>query len=153
MCCSFFVKIYFNFREIIFFRSTAQICKFSSWISYPSCVTSCDEYTWPPVFLQHNPLFYLLNLIPCHYWSWRRNIYFLDEYFSDILFLCRIVASKQNSSYNDRLDRTYWASSFWQTKGWLKIYCRHFLVYLCCSIVRRTQSPAKFTYWASKYEK
>ena len=81
MCCSFFVKIYFNFREIIFFRSTAQICKFSSWISYPSCVTSCDEYTWPPVFLQHNPLFYLLNLIPCHYWSWQRNIYFLVNIF------------------------------------------------------------------------
>ena len=60
---------------------------------------------WPHVtnildlryFCQHNPLFYLLNLIPCHYWSWRRNIYFLDEYFSGILFLCRIVASKQNS--------------------------------------------------------
>ena len=28
-------------------------------------------------FCQHNPLFYHLNLIPCHYWSWRRNIYFL----------------------------------------------------------------------------
>ena len=147
MCCSFFVKIYFNFREIIFFRSTAQICKFSPWRLPELCDLMWRiylVYIWT-VFLQHNPLFYLLNLIPCHYWSWRRNIYFLDEYFSDILFLCRIVASKQNSFYNDRLDRTYWASSFWQTKGWLKIYCRHFLVYLCCSIVRRTQSPAKFT--------
>ena len=28
-------------------------------------------------FCQDNPLFYHLNLIPCHYWSWRRNIYFL----------------------------------------------------------------------------
>ena len=40
---------------------------------------------WPHVtnkldlryFCQHNPLFYHLNLIPCHYWSWQRNIYFL----------------------------------------------------------------------------
>ena len=32
--------------------------------------------------LQHNPLFYHLNLIPCHYWSWQRNIYFLVNIFS-----------------------------------------------------------------------
>ena len=31
--------------------------------------------------LQHNPLFYHLNLIPCHYWSWQRNIYFLVNIF------------------------------------------------------------------------
>ena len=37
---------------------------------------------WPHVtnildlwyFCQHNPLFYHLNLIPCYYWSWQRNI-------------------------------------------------------------------------------
>ena len=32
-------------------------------------------------FCQDNPLFYHLNLIPCHYWSWRRNIYFLVNNF------------------------------------------------------------------------
>ena len=32
-------------------------------------------------FCQHNPLFYHLNLIPCHYWSWQRNIYFLVNIF------------------------------------------------------------------------
>ena len=44
---------------------------------------------WPHVtnildlryFCQHNPLFYHLNLIPCHYWSWQRNIYFLVNIF------------------------------------------------------------------------
>ena len=44
---------------------------------------------WPRVmnildfryFCQHNPLFYHLNLIPCHCWSWRRNIYFLVNTF------------------------------------------------------------------------
>ena len=32
-------------------------------------------------FCEHNPLFYHLNLIPCRYWSWQRNIYFFGEYF------------------------------------------------------------------------
>ena len=44
---------------------------------------------WPHVsnvldlryFCEHNPLFYHLNLIPCHYWSWQRNIYFLVNIF------------------------------------------------------------------------
>ena len=33
----FFVKIYFSFWEIIFFRSTAQICKFLPWILPELC--------------------------------------------------------------------------------------------------------------------
>ena len=49
---------------------------------------------WPHVtnildlryFCQHNPLFYHLNLIPCHYWSWRRNIYFLVNIFVRHIF-------------------------------------------------------------------
>ena len=32
-------------------------------------------------FCQRNPLFYHLNLIPCHYWSWKRNIFFLVNIF------------------------------------------------------------------------
>ena len=44
---------------------------------------------WPRVmnildlryFCQHNPFFYHLNLIPCHCWSWQRNIYFLVNTF------------------------------------------------------------------------
>ena len=40
---------------------------------------------WPHVtivldlwyFCAHDPLFYHLNLIPCRYWSWQINIYFL----------------------------------------------------------------------------
>ena len=44
---------------------------------------------WPRVtnlldllyFCQYNTLFYCLNLIPCHYWSWQRNIYFLVNIF------------------------------------------------------------------------
>ena len=44
---------------------------------------------WPHVtnlldlryFCQHNPLFYHLNLILCHHWSWQRYIYFLVNIF------------------------------------------------------------------------
>ena len=44
---------------------------------------------WPRVtntldlwyFWQHNPLLYHLNLNPCRYWSWQRNIYFLVNIF------------------------------------------------------------------------
>ena len=44
---------------------------------------------WPHVtnlldlryFCQHNPLFYHLKLIPCHYWSWQIKIYFLVNIF------------------------------------------------------------------------
>ena len=44
---------------------------------------------WPHVtnildlryFCQHNTVLYHLNLIPCHYWSWQRNIYFLVNIF------------------------------------------------------------------------
>ena len=41
----------------------------------------CNEYTWPWYFCQHNPFFYHLKLIPYHYWSWQRNIYFLVNTF------------------------------------------------------------------------
>ena len=34
-----------------------------------------------PYFCRHNPLFYNLNLILCHYWSWQRKIYFLVNIF------------------------------------------------------------------------
>ena len=44
---------------------------------------------WPHVtnlldlryFCRHNPLFYHLNLIPWHYWGWKKNIYFLVNIF------------------------------------------------------------------------
>ena len=32
-------------------------------------------------FCQHKPLLYNLNVTPCHYWSWQRNIYFLVNIF------------------------------------------------------------------------
>ena len=35
---------------------------------------------------RYNPLFYHLNLIPCHYWIWKRNIYFLMNIFVRHIF-------------------------------------------------------------------
>ena len=74
------MKIYFSFQEIFFSfdRSNMQIF-----------IVNITRVVWPHVtnkldlryFCQHNPLFYHLNLVPCHYWSWQRNIYFLVNIF------------------------------------------------------------------------
>ena len=76
----FFVKIYFSSREMIFFVPP---------LKYANFTVNITRVVWPHVtnildlryFCQHNPLFYYLNLIPCHYWSWKRNIYFLVNIF------------------------------------------------------------------------
>ena len=68
-----FEKWYFSFD-----RSNMQIF-----------TLNITRVVWPHVtnlldlryFCRHNPLFYHLNLIPCHYWSWQRNIYFLVNIF------------------------------------------------------------------------
>ena len=68
-----FEKWYFSFD-----RSNMQIF-----------TVNITRVVWPHVsnvldlryFCEHNPLFYHLNLIPCHYWSWQRNIYFLVNIF------------------------------------------------------------------------
>ena len=52
-------------------------------------IVNITRVVWPHVtnfldlryFCQHNPLFYHLNLIPCHYRSWQRNIHFLVNIF------------------------------------------------------------------------
>ena len=77
----FFLWKYILVFEKWYFRSTAQICKFSPWI--------LPRVVWPHVtnlrglqyFCWYNPLFYHLNLNPCHYWRWQRNIYFLENIF------------------------------------------------------------------------
>ena len=52
-------------------------------------IVNIIQVVWPHVtnvldlryFCEHNPLFDHLNLIPCRYWSWHRNIYFLVNIF------------------------------------------------------------------------
>ena len=43
----------------------------------PICSSNCGVW----YFCGNDPLFYYLNLIPCRYWSWQRNIYFLVNIF------------------------------------------------------------------------
>ena len=73
-----FEKLFFSFD-----RSNTQIF-----------TVNITRVVWPHVtnlldlryFCQHNPLFYHLNLIPRHYWSWQRNIYFLVNIFVRLPF-------------------------------------------------------------------
>ena len=70
----------FIFRGIIFSFDRSNMQLFT---------VNITRVVWPHVtnlldlryFCRHNPLFYHLNLIPCHYWSWQRNIYFLVNIF------------------------------------------------------------------------
>ena len=78
--CSFLWKYILVFEKWFFSfdRSNMQIF-----------TVNITRVVWPHVtnvldlryFCEHNPLFYHLNLIPCHYWSWQRNIYFLVNIF------------------------------------------------------------------------
>ena len=82
---------------------------------------------WPHVtnlldlryFCRHNPLFYHLNLIPCHYWSWQRNIYFLVNIFVRHTF----SMSKSSIKTKTVLTVTEMTESTellaFKTKGWL----------------------------------
>ena len=72
-----FEKLYFSFD-----RSNMQIF-----------TLNITRVVWPHVtnlldlryFCRHNPLFYHLNLIARHYWSWQRNIFFLVNIFVGLL--------------------------------------------------------------------
>ena len=67
----------FSFREMNFFVRPLKYANFHREY-YPSCVTNILDHQY---FYQHNPLFYHLNLILCHYWSWQSHIYFLVNIF------------------------------------------------------------------------
>ena len=75
------MKIYFSFWEINFFVRLLKYAKFhrhNTRVVWPH-VTNILDLRY---FCQHNRLFYLLNLISCHYWSWKIDIYFfLDDIF------------------------------------------------------------------------
>ena len=75
----FFVKIYFSFWEMSFFVPSLKYANIHpiTRVVWPHVTNLLDlSYFW-----RHNPLFYHLNLIPCHYWSWKRNIYSLVNIF------------------------------------------------------------------------
>ena len=84
-----FEKLFFSFD-----RSNMQIFALNiTRVVWPHVTNKLDlQY-----FCRHNPLFSHLNLIPYHYQSWLGNTVFIfwQIFLSDILFLCRKVASKQ----------------------------------------------------------
>ena len=82
MWCGFFVKINFSFREMILFVRPLKYANFHPEY-YTSCVTSGNEFTWPPVFVSEWSFVYHLNLIPCHYWSCKEIFIFWWIFLSD----------------------------------------------------------------------
>ena len=76
----FFVKIYFSFRELTFFYSTAQIRKFSPWIS----LELCDDSTWPPTFLSTHAFVLSSKLNPLLLLKLANKYLLFGEYFCKV---------------------------------------------------------------------
>ena len=109
---------------------------------------------WPRVtnlldlryFCQPNPLFYHLNLILCHYWSWQIDIYFLVNIFVQHTFSKSKSSIKRKTvltitdtiEYNEPL-------AFQRQKVGHKVTVKVSLCICVFSILRRNRSPAKFT--------
>ena len=132
MWCNIFCENIFQFSRNDFSRSIAKICKF-----LPSILPELCDLVYIldlQYFFQNNPFFYHLNLIPCHCWSWKRNIYFLVNTFVRHNF----PMSKSSITESTEL------LTFKRQKDGYKVTVN--IVYLCRSILRRTQSPEKFTY-------
>ena len=72
--------MYFSFWEVSFSFDRLNMQIFT---------LNITRVVWPHVtnlldlryFCRHNPLFYHLHLIPCHYWSCQRDVYFLVNIF------------------------------------------------------------------------
>ena len=83
--CSFFVKIYFSFREISFLVRPLKYANFHC-ECYSSCVTSCNEYTRPPVFLTTLSSVVLSKLNPLSLLRLEKEYLFFGEYFCPTYF-------------------------------------------------------------------
>ena len=136
----FFVKIYFSCREIIFFVRLLKYANFHREY-YPSCVTSGISVnlihsfiikTWSPVIIEAGKVIFIF------WWI----------FLSDILFLCRIVASKQRQFNNDRYERIYWA--FKRQKDGYKVTVK---ISLCiCVVLSWDELKVRQNLLASDYE-
>ena len=78
-----FCENIFYFSRKDFFRSNMKIFTVNiTWVVWTH-VTNILDLRY---FRQHNFFLLLSNLIPCHYWSWQRNIYFLVNIFDQHTF-------------------------------------------------------------------
>ena len=80
---------------VLWFFLQKFILVFKKWLFSFDCsniqifIVNITRVVWPHVtipldlwhFCRHNTLFYHLNLIPCHYFSWKINVYFLVNIF------------------------------------------------------------------------
>ena len=77
---NFLVKIYFSFREMIFFVQPLKYANFHR-EDYPSCVTSYNEYTWPSVFLSTYSFVLSSNINPLSLLKLAKKFFFLVNVF------------------------------------------------------------------------
>ena len=83
-------------------------------------VTSFNEFTWLSVLLSTEYFFNHLNLIPCHYWSWQRNIYFLVNIFVRNIFSMSksSIKTKIFWTMTDMTESTELLALKWQKDGY-----------------------------------
>ena len=75
-CVVFLSKYIFSFREMTFFVRPLKYANFHR-EHYPSCVTSCIEYTWTPIFLSTKSFVLSSKINPLSLLKLASNIYFL----------------------------------------------------------------------------
>ena len=115
-------------------------------------------------FCQHNPLFYHLNLIPCHYWSWQRNIYFLVNIFvrhtfsmsknsiktKTVLTITDMTEStellgfkREKDGYKvaEKISLCIWVVLSWdELKVWQNLLASDYEIYMACLLVATVAS-------------
>ena len=93
--CPYYCGVVFLWKYILVFEKWFFSFERSNMQIFTVDIT---RVVWPHVtnllslwyFCQHNPLFYHLKFIPCHYWGWKRNIYFLVNIFVRHTFSMKI---------------------------------------------------------------
>ena len=115
-------------------------------------MTSCNKYILGHrYFCQHNPLFYHLNLVPCHCWSWQSNIYFLVNIFVRHNFLVSnsSIKTKTVSTMTDMTESTE-LRAFKRQKDGYKVTVK---ISLCiCVVLSWDELKVRQNLLASDYE-
>ena len=75
-----FLKIYFSFWEMIFFVRPLKCANFHP-ECYLSCVTSCNEFNWHPVFLSAQSFVLSSKINPRSLLKLAKKYLFFGEYF------------------------------------------------------------------------
>ena len=77
----------FSFREMTFFVRPLKNANFHRKY-YPSCVTSCNDSTWPPAFMSTLYLVLSSQLNPLSLLKLAKKYLFFGEYFCPTYFSC-----------------------------------------------------------------